>query len=169
VQHCCQHHACVRPGQRFTSGEATHCSRYTLRLLAWQVSALKVSALRAPGVLGAVGVQLSAPLCPWSCRGLAVRGSHYTDGACRAADAAGPFGWVNAGAAEFAVAIRSALLHPEAWPSPEDRQTAPARAPAPAAVEPETAVRRRVSLYAGVGIVRGSDVNSEWQVRGRLG
>lgn len=57
---------------------------------------------------------------------------------------AGPFGWLSGCAAEFVVAIRSALLH-GARPL--------GSAPVP--------VARRISLYAGVGIVRGSDVSSE--------
>ena len=45
----------------------------------------------------------------------------------------GPFGWLSGNAAEFVVAIRSALVHD-----------------------------RTVELYAGVGIVPGSDTISEW-------
>lgn len=55
---------------------------------------------------------------------------------------AGPFGWIAGASSEFVVAIRSALVHP-----PPVQQ----------------AQQQRVSLYAGVGIVRGSDADSEWR------
>ena len=61
---------------------------------------------------------------------------------------AGPFGWLSGGAAEFVVAIRSALLHAPDLPAP-NALNVPIPAP------------RRISMYAGVGIVRGSDVSSE--------
>lgn len=57
---------------------------------------------------------------------------------------AGPIGWVAGGAAEFAVAIRSAL------------QTAVVGDAAAAATHAQ------LSLFAGVGIVRGSDAAQEW-------
>eukprot|EP00873_Tetraselmis_striata_P011091 jgi/Tetstr1/431355/TSEL_021046.t1 len=55
---------------------------------------------------------------------------------------AGPFGWMSGAAAEFSVAIRSALLQPQL----ED--SAPASA--------------SLSVYTGVGIVPGSDASQEW-------
>lgn len=113
---------------------------------------------------------------------------------------AGPFGWVSQDAAEFVVAIRSALVHPaaapagalwqeqqaqqaqrlashaEAGPGPGSApvqgqrwQPATASTGATAVAAPGAAEgpgleggSRRVSLYAGVGIVRGSDTHSEW-------
>jgi isochorismate synthase/2-succinyl-5-enolpyruvyl-6-hydroxy-3-cyclohexene-1-carboxylate synthase/2-succinyl-6-hydroxy-2,4-cyclohexadiene-1-carboxylate synthase/O-succinylbenzoate synthase len=56
----------------------------------------------------------------------------------------GPFGWVGKDAAEFVVAIRSALIRPR--------------------VSPGTALLSAydVALFAGVGIVCGSDTASEW-------
>ena len=58
---------------------------------------------------------------------------------------AGPFGWITGSAAEFAVAIRSALIHPNI----EDSM--------------QKVFRTKVSLYAGVGIVPESKPESEWQ------
>ena len=55
---------------------------------------------------------------------------------------AGPFGWLGGAGAEFAVAIRSALVTPEA--------------------EAESSGAARVTSYAGVGIVRGADAAAEW-------
>lgn len=112
---------------------------------------------------------------------------------------AGPFGWVSADGAEFAVAIRSALVHPlqlDATATTQQQQQQhgsagcaaglPARnAAAPAAAgaldgrstagssaagaaaangatAPAVAEQRRISLYAGVGIVDGSHPDSEW-------
>lgn len=62
---------------------------------------------------------------------------------------AGPFGWLSGCGAEFAVAIRSALL-----------------SPARLLMDPDSSMvhqQQTVSLYAGVGIVRGSQPMSEWQ------
>lgn len=116
---------------------------------------------------------------------------------------AGPFGWVSQGAAEFVVAIRSALVrqgaadteaedataagqlserlasHAAAGPGPQSYAGAataaaaasaswPAPAAAGAAAQAEAAFSSggvgdtQVSLFAGVGIVRGSDTASEW-------
>ena len=61
---------------------------------------------------------------------------------------AGPFGWLSGEAAEFVVAIRSALLH------------APVPTTADGGVDVASAAQR-ISLYAGVGIVQGSDCSSE--------
>lgn len=115
---------------------------------------------------------------------------------------AGPFGWVSQGAAEFVVAIRSALVrhsstqaglegsaaaaaaaaagqlaerlasHAAAGPGPLSGPAAAAGWAAPAAAR--AALEQPaglsggggsgtlVSLFAGVGIVRGSDTASEW-------
>ena len=83
---------------------------------------------------------------------------------------AGPFGWIGGDGAEFAVAIRSALLqapatvqHAAVVPLGDDTgpsQRGPAYLPPPAPVH--TRLRPScISLYAGVGIVRGSEVASE--------
>lgn len=64
----------------------------------------------------------------------------------------GPFGWISGAAAEFAVAIRSALVHGDSS----------------IAEIPMGALLNRqhiVSMYAGVGLVCGSDADKEWQVR----
>ena len=110
----------------------------------------------------------------------------------------GPFGWISGAAAEFAVAIRSALVHADrsimqgstspvspvaAVPSigapgvraatddtrqhgdTQDSKSSPAAGSvtqdAPALL-PER--QRTVSMYAGVGLVCGSDADKEWQV-----
>lgn len=96
---------------------------------------------------------------------------------------AGPFGWLSAGAAEFAVAIRSALLHAplpvqtntadgstissftdgstrrhSSWP---DHSEAAVHGTGSAQAHGE-ARDRCISLFAGVGIVNGSQPDSEW-------
>ena len=117
----------------------------------------------------------------------------------------GPFGWLSGSAAEFVVAIRSALLHATPTNLPSDSLLAVCVKPAtpnadllaqqlsngahsnngPASYPnslpnlastdqnpatgnakgrlsgPDT---RTISLFAGVGIVKGSDAESEWQV-----
>ena len=60
---------------------------------------------------------------------------------------AGPFGWLSGNAAEFSVAIRSALLRPS-----EDGGGALADASGAAVM----------SVYTGVGIVQGSEPDNEW-------
>lgn len=114
---------------------------------------------------------------------------------------AGPFGWVGASSAEFAVAIRSALVHAPALLPPGGQPDLGAALPprggsswaataggdggtngapvagvdgqtpaAPWAENPAAAARaaaaaedaRRITLYAGVGIVDGSQPASEW-------
>ena len=57
---------------------------------------------------------------------------------------AGPFGVLSSSSAEFVVGIRSALVTPP--------EATPAAAPT-----------RRVYLYAGVGVVHGSDADAEWR------
>ena len=84
---------------------------------------------------------------------------------------AGPFGWIGGDGAEFAVAIRSALLQAphEAQHPALPRQTTAGMAVGqqlPAYFSPwattEDAPRHScISLYAGVGIVRGSEAASE--------
>ena len=135
---------------------------------------------------------------------------------------AGPFGWVSGGAAEFAVAIRSALVHaPEPSQSPQlpqheeiqpgeslqmaaqlehqERRASGGQASTsgsngngtggvvangtglsggngslggaagngakPAAGGARREDRQTISLFAGVGLVCGSDVDKEWQVQ----
>lgn len=105
---------------------------------------------------------------------------------------AGPFGWMSAGAAEFAVAIRSALLHappppPGAYAAGSADATSNAvggswgdgsdgapgsngsgngafqrGAPTPGGERVRGEHQRRISLFAGVGIVNGSQPDSEW-------
>ena len=59
---------------------------------------------------------------------------------------AGPVGWLGASGAEFAVAIRSALAHC-----------------ADAQQHPSVSSTTQLSLYAGVGVVRGASAAAEWQ------
>ena len=98
----------------------------------------------------------------------------------------GPFGWISGAAAEFVVAIRSALVHAE---RPSSAFAAAAQPPAngqsqsnftsAAQLRGVTASigspdlkealqhqegLRTVSMYAGVGLVCGSDADKEWQV-----
>ena len=63
----------------------------------------------------------------------------------------GPFGWISGAGAEFVVAIRSALVQPDA--------VSPASGSGPSPSAP----RHNVHLYAGVGVVLGSDPAEEWQ------
>jgi len=63
----------------------------------------------------------------------------------------GPFGWISGAGAEFVVAIRSALVQPDA--------VSPATGSGPSPSAP----RHDVHLYAGVGVVLGSDPAEEWQ------
>lgn len=62
---------------------------------------------------------------------------------------AGPFGWIGGGGAEFAVAIRSALLSPSSAPA-ADPAAAPGRACG------------KATLFAGVGVVQGAHPAQEW-------
>ena len=70
---------------------------------------------------------------------------------------AGPFGWISGCGAEFVVAIRSGLALPE--------EAAAAQGAGPATAEAQGQVQpgRTVHLYAGVGVVEGSDAATEWQ------
>ena len=153
----------------------------------------------------------TVPCCSWSIQAAlhptpAVCG-RPRDGALAALSAAepfdrgfysGPFGWISGAAAEFAVAIRSALVHGDGIV-----HSSASMAPSPAIIPPITsapAVRtaahmagqngsshhnsspavddgtvrrsaaaspdrqRLTSMYAGVGLVCGSDAEKEWQV-----
>ena len=110
----------------------------------------------------------------------------------------GPFGWISGAAAEFAVAIRSALVHGDS--STIQGSTSPVSPVAPVPSTGAAGVRaatddmrqhgeaqdgksspaagsvtqdapallpeqRTVSMYAGVGLVCGSEADKEWQVR----
>jgi len=95
---------------------------------------------------------------------------------------AGPFGWISQDAAEFVVAIRSALVQPPGTASAStatvaagdssaaveqeqqhQRLASHAEAgPGPLSLAASAADATLVSLFAGVGIVRGSDTASEW-------
>ena len=109
------------------------------------------------GILRNVAVQhlysrLSAALAPGKTEADLFRALHPTPAVCgyprqaaletlRAVESfdrglyAGPLGWISAEGAEFAVAIRSALVRPDA---------------------------SRVSLYAGVGVVGSANAKAEW-------
>ena len=116
----------------------------------------------------------------------------------------GPFGWISGAAAEFAVAIRSALVHGDssmaepATPASavdfgaqlgtapparsdnagfvqngdslrQDSSVVPAQqwstSPFKAAAVEVPDGQSTISMYAGVGLVCGSDAEKEWQVR----
>lgn len=97
---------------------------------------------------------------------------------------AGPFGWISHGAAEFVVAIRSALVQPgggadaagagelaqrrgshaAAGPGPQSAAgggSSGGASAAPLAAGPSSPATL-VSLFAGVGIVGGSESTQEW-------
>ena len=103
----------------------------------------------------------------------------------------GPFGWLSGSAAEFVVAIRSALIHPaEAISSSTQHSTqlicnanengngsathitaSPVGEATPHMAGLQSRDRRSradvqgtISLFAGVGIVKGSTAEAEWQV-----
>jgi isochorismate synthase EntC len=84
---------------------------------------------------------------------------------------AGPFGWVTGQGAEFAVAIRSAML-PVTPAAAAAEAAAAATVAAPAAeaagaaavvTSKQQSVQRQLLAYAGVGVVQGSEVAAEWQ------
>lgn len=112
----------------------------------------------------------------------------------------GPFGWISGAAAEFAVAIRSALVHadssmqgsassatsagvlpPSGFSSAlraasegmtqdggshiSDSSPAASSSAAQASIGTLPERQQIVSMYAGVGLVCGSDADKEWQVR----
>ncbi|KAG7671813.1 putative Protein PHYLLO, chloroplastic [Nannochloris sp. 'desiccata'] len=85
----------------------------------------------------------------------------------------GPFGWISRDAAEFVVAIRSALVRPRASSSSCFSSSSSSATKNPSSVTnsiddigsyPGTAPLSAydVALFAGVGIVCGSDTASEW-------
>ncbi len=73
----------------------------------------------------------------------------------------GPFGWISGAGAEFVVAIRSALVQEEG----EKGEAAAAlpENPAAAGAAAGEGAAHLVSLYAGVGVVAGSDPREEWR------
>ena len=101
----------------------------------------------------------------------------------------GPFGWLSGSAAEFVVAIRSALIHPDqpisskAQPAKNNVRTAtdngngsgtqPTVSPVGEKAfhmqsrdsRSQAEVTGTISLFAGVGIVKGSTAEAEWQVQ----
>jgi isochorismate synthase / 2-succinyl-5-enolpyruvyl-6-hydroxy-3-cyclohexene-1-carboxylate synthase / 2-succinyl-6-hydroxy-2,4-cyclohexadiene-1-carboxylate synthase / o-succinylbenzoate synthase len=75
----------------------------------------------------------------------------------------GPFGWISRDAAEFVVAIRSALIRPRAQSGGDntnDNNFSNGSSSASISSVPLSAYD--VALFAGVGIVCGSDTASEW-------
>lgn len=88
----------------------------------------------------------------------------------------GPFGWVSRDAAEFVVAIRSALVRSSLSETQKEHLANGNGAMSLASFSPSNSNgasrqllsnnkqfdRHDVSLFAGVGIVRGSDTASEW-------
>ncbi|KXZ52491.1 hypothetical protein GPECTOR_9g535 [Gonium pectorale] len=95
---------------------------------------------------------------------------------------AGPFGWISGAGAEFVVAIRSGLVCPEQPVAGTTTVAAPPPPPLPSASSPGPAAAvaaaaaaaavpapslplpaSLVHLFAGVGVVRGSDPAAEWQ------
>ena len=91
----------------------------------------------------------------------------------------GPFGWLSGSAAEFVVAIRSALIHadPEVpLGSLQTRHSSSSQATGNGSNNISSsgsvkgngsataAAMHTISLYAGVGIVKGSTPETEWQV-----
>jgi len=91
----------------------------------------------------------------------------------------GPFGWLSGSAAEFVVAIRSALIHADPQMPLGSLQTGHSEysqangngsnnGSSGGSVEGNgsatAAAMHTISLYAGVGIVKGSTPEAEWQV-----
>ena len=86
----------------------------------------------------------------------------------------GPFGWVSGRAAEFVVAIRSALIHAQPLSTTASAilpnglaQSASESGPNKSYVTSSSASSSQtgtISLFAGVGIVKGSTAEAEWQV-----
>ncbi|DBA90081.1 TPA: hypothetical protein ACH3X1_003400 [Trebouxia sp. C0004] len=90
----------------------------------------------------------------------------------------GPFGWLSGCAAEFVVAIRSALIHADPqmpWGSLQTRHRESSKANGNGSNNGSNsgsvkgngsataAAMHTISLYAGVGIVKGSIPEAEWQ------
>lgn len=90
----------------------------------------------------------------------------------------GPFGWLSGSAAEFVVAIRSALIHADPQMPLGSLQKGHSESSQAngngsnisnsGSVEGNgsatVAAMHTISLYAGVGIVKGSTPEAEWQV-----
>ena len=88
----------------------------------------------------------------------------------------GPFGWLSGSAAEFVVAIRSALIHADPQMPLGSLQTGRSdssqangngsnNGSSSGSNDSATAAAMHtISLYAGVGIVKGSTPEAEWQV-----
>ena len=75
---------------------------------------------------------------------------------------AGPFGWISGAGAEFVVAIRSALVQDASTADGDLAQGLQGQGSTGGDVA--AAHSQVVSLYAGVGVVVGSDPSAEWQV-----
>lgn len=73
---------------------------------------------------------------------------------------AGPFGWLSGSAAEFCVAIRSALISPAGPAVP----AIAAEGPAEFSEADAAGMQQVLRLFAGVGVVKGSQAEAEWQV-----
>ena len=96
----------------------------------------------------------------------------------------GPFGWLSGSAAEFVVAIRSALIHPQGSAAGNKQPASMMESPGLSAAPPQNQQNAShpsshgtqssnskakadlgiISLFAGVGIVKGSTAEAEWQV-----
>ena len=74
----------------------------------------------------------------------------------------GPFGWISGAGAEFVVAIRSALVQEVVTEPPASLRDQPPQFPYSSGSRGEEG-QHVVSLYAGVGLVVGSDPAAEWQ------
>ena len=80
----------------------------------------------------------------------------------------GPFGWISGEGAEFVVAIRSALVQPtDASPPVSTAGTNGSKTSSGASSRASSGTcsgaSHEVNLYAGVGVVLGSDPSDEWQ------
>ena len=74
----------------------------------------------------------------------------------------GPFGWISGVGAEFVVAIRSALVQ-EVEGDEVSAHAASAAPPTSSSFGLTRLKQHNVNLYAGVGVVVGSDPSDEWQ------
>ena len=75
----------------------------------------------------------------------------------------GPFGWISGAGAEFVVAIRSALVQEVVSEPPASLRDQPPQFSYSRGSSGEETRQHVVSLYAGVGLVVGSDPAAEWQ------
>jgi len=73
---------------------------------------------------------------------------------------AGPAGWISADAAEFAVAIRSALVMPVPCPPAASGSSGPSCGQVSQKKQSDST---KVLLFSGVGLVQGSEPASEWE------